>query len=140
VAEFVLPGGKRGNAGGGRPRDVIREAYLDPLSTQGVLFIRELVEGKVRVRLPQVCEHCGKEPTGKGRNLRDDILQLLPSTEVRLRAIDIASRYGLGGRDEITVVSPDVVDRLACQASAIAQICPPDMADALVRRLEEVWS
>ena len=39
--------------------------------------------------------------------------RLAPAVDARLRAIDIANRYGLGGRDEITVVSADVQQRLA---------------------------
>jgi hypothetical protein len=35
-AGALLPGGKRRNAGGGRPRDVIREAYLKLLTDKGV--------------------------------------------------------------------------------------------------------
>jgi len=108
----LLPGGKRGNAGGGRPRDAIREAYVNVLTEHGVAFIRDVVEGRVVTPLPEGCEHCGHEPTN-GSVVETHALRMAPSVDARLRAIDIANRYGLGGRDEITVVSADVQQRLA---------------------------
>ncbi len=40
----------------------------------------------------------------------------------------------------IEVVSKDVQDRLGAQADAIAEICSPEVAAALIARLRDVWS
>lgn len=44
-------------------------------------------------------------------------------------------------RDKLTIetVSPDVQNRLARQADAILELCPPEMASQLANRLREIW-
>lgn len=45
-------------------------------------------------------------------------------------------------RERLTIetVSPDVQNRLARQADAIMELCPPEIAAQLANRLREIWS
>jgi len=57
----------------------------------------------------------------------------------RLRAIDLLAKYGLGTKEEITLVSEDVRTRLERQVSLIASR-PTWTREDLLTELEAVWT
>ena len=57
----------------------------------------------------------------------------------RLRAIDLLAKYGLGTKEEITLVSEDVRTRLERQVSLIASR-PTWTREDLLTELEGVWT
>ncbi|MHB1097809.1 MAG: PI-PLC domain-containing protein [Gemmatimonadaceae bacterium] len=76
------------------------------------------------------CPKCG--------HLEPERLTLPMDPADRLRAIDTLAKYGLGTRDELEVVSPDVQARLSAQAKLIASRKTWD-AKALLSALDGVW-
>lgn len=96
----LLAGGVPGNAGGGRPRNAIRDRLASIVDEDGVDFIRGVVRGEVVTRLVQKCEHCGKEPT---KQTAEELLKSVPAVTDRVAAFDKAARYGIGTTKEITV-------------------------------------
>jgi hypothetical protein len=61
------------------------------------------------------------------------------SPKDRISAIDLAAKYGLGTKDEISIVSADVVARLERQAARFVSELTPDALEVVRRIVDEVW-
>ena len=55
----------------------------------------------------------------------------------KLRALDLAGRYGLGPAQGIQL--DDVRDRLSKTLLILQRTLPPEFADAIMAQIEEVW-
>ena len=84
----LLPGGRRGNKGGGRPREAIREEFRQILTDKGLAKLREIMDAP-RCYV-QTCE-CGRESLIKPPTTDDTVL----------RALDLGAKYGVGTRQEV---------------------------------------
>jgi hypothetical protein len=148
----LLSGGKLGNKGGiGRPPSELR-ARLVGTFAQRVGVIESIADGapvKV-VEVPLLtllqyatCPRCGDALTPTV-SVADAVMTQIRVTESaspgdRLKALDLAGKYGLGVKEEITVTSPDVVTRLQRQVSVILSRETWSAAD-LLTALDEVWT
>jgi hypothetical protein len=56
----------------------------------------------------------------------------------RIRAVDVIAKYGLGAASEVTV--DQVRERLAQTVALVREALPAEMADPLLRRMQEVWA
>lgn len=137
--------------GAGRPPSVIRERLRGTFSER-IAIIEEIADGKPvqHAQLPLaaiiphvICANCGesqiaaKEP--KDLLLLTFDVQMSASPRDRLAAIDMTAKYGLGEKNEVTLVHPEVQERLARQAQIIASQ-PTWESNALMDRLSaEVW-
>ena len=130
--------GTKGNKGGGRPRDAIKQAYVELLSEHGVALLRNILTGKVTVPLERKCEHCGKKPT-RPRPDPAELLELVPDLNTRLRALGEANRYGLGGREELTLVHPEVTTRVQATLRLIASRPSWDSEELINELGASVW-
>lgn len=146
-------GGNPGNRGGSGPppsalRDRLRGAMADRIPV-----IEQIADGEAMVRKEfRVIDvlrhvHCPKCGGGLAMNVTDAIEAMSitvlgktsPSSRDRISAIDLAAKYGLGTKDEISVVSADVQSRLEAQAARFVAELGPD-ALAIVKRItDEVW-
>lgn len=57
----------------------------------------------------------------------------------RIKALDLAAKYGLGTKDEVTLISPDVRARVEAQVALIATRTTWSTAD-LFSELDKIWS
>ena len=92
------------NKGGpGRPRDIHRDKLVKLCTSTGIKWLRELLAAPRE--LVVTCE-CGKSQTVENPPAQD---------KVRLQAIDIAHKYGIGTYKEVeetrtvTLVAPDAL-------------------------------
>ncbi len=56
----------------------------------------------------------------------------------RIRAVDVLAKYGLGAATELTV--DQVRERLARTVALVRETLPPEQADPLLHRMQEVWT
>jgi hypothetical protein len=114
------------NAGGtGRPPDEVRRAYRELGATKGFNLVDSVLDGNVRVRFYGMCPGCKKDwplPEGDALDkLVDEVGEAVrASVDQQLKANEQALKYGLGTKDETTIVSADVTDRLKRQVEVIA--------------------
>jgi hypothetical protein len=132
----IYSGGVPGNAGGGRPKDIVRDKLANLAEGKGFRFLDELMEGKVRFRLVGKCGECGHEgepnTTAEADALWDEIKA---SIDHRLKANDQILRYGVGTKDEVmTPASAEVQARLQATVNLISAKAPQ-----LLDELEAVW-
>jgi hypothetical protein len=57
----------------------------------------------------------------------------------RIKALDLAGKYGLGTKDEVTLITPEVRSRVESTVTLIASRPQWDSAD-LLKQLDAVWS
>lgn len=132
-----LPGNTPGT---GRPPDAIRAQMRELGAAKGIPFLEDVLDGKIAFTLVGTCSHCGKESTpGSSDWLKGLTDQIRASVDQRLKANEQAFKYGLGTKEEITVVSEDVRSRIQAQAQLIASR-PSWPRDELLAQLSEVWS
>lgn len=104
---------------------------------------------KMEVPLLSIMQHVRCPTCGEGmKTISKDIVEIMSITIVvkasasprdRLSAIDLAAKYGLGTREEINLISPDVIARLDHQAARFVAELSPD-ALAIVKQItDEVW-
>lgn len=126
-------GGKPGRSG--RPPNKLRELLRGTLD-DGVSLVHDVILGRATITFSAVCEHCGK--TSKGPTKLDDVLALAPTIENRLRAVDIAAKYGLGERSEF---SEDVVVENVDKMLAAAEALMSDVDyKAFCRHADTIWN
>ena len=126
--------------GPGRPPEAIRAAMRELGASKGVPFLSDVLDGKISYTLVGVCSECGKESRPSEqlwmRALADKIQA---SVDQRLKANEQAFKYGLGTKDEVSVVSPEVQSRVAQTVAAVTELLPADLAEPLLERLSDVW-
>lgn len=127
-------------AGPGRPPDTIRAAMRDLGATKGLPFLDDVLDGRIAVTLVGTCAQCGSESQPDIEWMKDLTKQVRASVDQRLKALEQAWKYGLGTKDEITVVSPEVMDRLTRQAAVLVEELDAPTAERVFARLtSEVW-
>lgn len=146
-------GGKPGNAGGsGRPPSELR-ARLRGAMADRIPVIEDIADGQVmqRKEFPVISVlhhvHCPKCGGDLHMNCTDAIEQMSitvvgkvsASPKDRLTAIDLAAKYGLGTKDELSIVSPDVLSRLEQQAARFVSELTPEALEVVRRIVDEVW-
>lgn len=136
----IYQGGVPGNAGGGRPKDVVREKLAELAKGKGFRFLDELMDGKARFRLVGTCEKCGHEATEPLNKSEMDAMwdEIKATIDHRLKANDQILKYGLGQKDEMTVVSPEIIGNLQAQVAIIGSK-PVWDSQELLDQLSEVW-
>lgn len=133
-----LPGNTPGT---GRPRDEVRQSLLELATGKGVPFLDNLLDGRVRIRLVQICEHCGKK--AKNAHTPAEIEEVINSVRVsidqRLKGLDQTLRYGLGTKDELDIRShPDVQKFIAVHAQATREIAGDEAYKRISERIQEL--
>ncbi len=134
------------NRGGtGRPKDEVREKLIDISQGKGIEFLTDLMEGKVSVRLVGKCEHCqAKSGLSSGDTASDEAKVLLhnvrASVDQRLKALDIALKYGNAKDDEIDDITkhPDVKRFLAAFHTALAEKASQKVGASVRQRVDEI--
>lgn len=122
-------GGTPGNKGGpGRPPGVIRDKFRQLLATNGIKHVEEVLAGTVI--LAGKCEKCGHKPD---RNLR-----LESRISDRSQVVEFLARYGIGVRDQLDIISPEVRMRIQQTISLIASRSKWE-SEELLKALDEVW-
>lgn len=115
IAKRPQPHGGALNVGGtpgnngGRPASVLRERF------------RGILEDKLHI--------VAKIADGKFKAYPSD----------RLRAVELAAKYSIGEKSELTLVSPEIVARLEHQAQIIASQPNWDSETLLAKLTEDVW-
>lgn len=143
----IKTGGNPGNKGSpGRPPSHLRARLRDAAEGR-VEVLEEIADGMVKIPIVGVCEHCGKTSSAEKMGL-PEILKAVASPAERRAAIETMLRYGIGTQDEISLVSPEVREKIAQTIATIREELPriiqnqPDPAAAaeqLVARLGTVW-
>jgi hypothetical protein len=138
----IRQGGNPGNVGGtGRPKDELREKFIGLAVGKGVPFLDRLLDGKIRIRLVHVCEHCGKKATEPRSDveLEELVNGIRASVDQRLKALDPCLRYGLGTKDELDIRShPDVQKFIAVHARATREIAGDETYHRIAERVQEL--
>jgi hypothetical protein len=149
----IKQGGNPGNAGGsGRPPSALRDRLRGAMETR-IPIIEQIADGEpiVRTEIPVIsvlrhvlCPKCG----GPLQMTERDPLMAMSITIIgkvsaspkdRISAIDLAAKYGLGVKDEISIVSADVVARLERQAARFVSELTPEALNVVRRIVDEVW-
>ncbi len=148
---MLRSGGYNGGAGG-RPRNQLRDQFAGNAAeiAPAVLAIGrgELVK-QTRVRLLDVlryaeCPSCGDRLKAAAETKVSDVATITfeaqesPSPADRVKAFDVFAKYGIGVKDELTVVSPDIRSRVERTVQLIASQ-PTWEADALLAALDPIW-
>lgn len=127
-------------AGTGRPPEAIRAAMRELGAAKGVPFLSDILDGKIPVQLIGICNQCKAEQKMDDSWARELLDKVGTSIDHRLKANEQALKYGLGTKEEITVVSAEVKSRLARQIQVITASLDADSAASLLAQLDEVWS
>lgn len=146
-------GGRENGLKGGRPPSELRKRLVGALAER-VEIAEAIADGapvkRATIPLASVlrfatCPSCG-EKLKKLAEVRDENVPLIsleglesagPSD--RIKALDLMAKYGLGTKDEVSVVSPDVRLRLERTVQLIAQQESWTSED-LLARLDAIWS
>ena len=105
----LLPGGVVGHVGaGGRPPKELREDFRD-IAERGLDVLEGYVQGKVSVKMVGACEKCGHEHEDYELLPTDLLLLSSPKDADRLKALDIAAKYG--GVDKLALTPEEQPDR-----------------------------
>lgn len=125
----IKTGGNPGNRGGtGRPPHAIRDDWRGLLDAHGTGFLKQILQGAVTLR--QKCESCGHEPKRK--------VKVATSVDQGLTAIATLARFGIGTKDELTTISPEVRMRVHQTVALIASRAKWD-SEELLKALDELW-
>jgi hypothetical protein len=89
----------------------------------------------------------GRPPNALRDAMRGDLDKLLPQLWAKYEAKEIdalelanfLAKYGLGTKDELSVVSSDVQARVAQTVQVVSELLPAEYAEPLLARLSEVW-
>lgn len=144
-----------GTVSPGRPPNSVR-ALLAFEAIEGVPVLREILRGepvkRAAIPLSAVLKHATcPECHGKLQRKADDPTGSTPAQLVtlegiesatpgdRVRAFDAFAKYGIGTKDEVTVISPDVRARVERTVQLIAQQ-ETWSSEELLRRLDPIWS
>lgn len=152
---FLIAGGGNGppKGEGGRPPSYLRDRLRGTLAER-IPLIEQIADGRPikEAEIPLVnvlryaeCPKCG----GDLKKLTevsdaDTVLITLRGRESatpndRIKALDLAAKYGLGTKDEVTLISPDVRARVEATVALIATR-PTWNSPDLLTELDRVWS
>ena len=141
-----LPGNTPGT---GRPPNELRERMRGDLA-ETLPVALEIVRGKPmqQIEMPLLallkharCPRCeGRlKPIGETPELVTIGVRVSAKPRDRLSGLEFLARYGLGTKDEITMVSPDVVDRIRRTVQLIGSRKSWKSSEELLDHLEEIW-
>lgn len=149
----LVPGAGGGpQPGSGRPPSELRRRLVGSL-TERVTIAEAMADGKAmkeaHIPLHVVLKHAtcpvcagALEKLAEVTDADLAVVKLRGHESVtpgdRLRALDLMAKYGLGTKDEVTVVSPDVRARVERTVQLIGQQPTWDSA-ALLDRLDAIW-
>lgn len=122
---------KRGgvNPGSGRPPNLIRDSWRGLLDAKGTGFLEKVLSGVVP--MVEECPKCGHKPRKK--------IRLEASIDHGLNAVSTLARFGIGTRDELNVISPEVRMRVQATIALISSRSEWD-TEELLRELDKIWS
>ena len=142
-------GGRANGLLGGRPPSILRERLAGTLADR-IPVIESIADGTpvknvevlVNDLLPYAaCPNCG-EPMEASDAAKSALITIQAKESAspgdRIRALDLAAKYGLGTKDEVTLVSPDVRARLEATVGLVASQTQWN-TDELLARLDAVW-
>lgn len=125
----IKQGGNPGNKGGpGRPPHALRDTYRALLSTHGQQHLETVFGKATPVRF--TCVKCGHE-----HKSGFELHQLLGE---RTRLFEILNRYGVGTKDELNVISPEVRMRVQQTVAIISSRSTWNTVE-LLAELDQVW-
>lgn len=146
-------GGRENGLKGGRPPSELRDRLRGTLQER-VPIIEQIADGvpvkNADIPLAAVLKHAtcplcdGKLRLLETTKPEDVLLISLRGKESaspgdRIKALDLAAKYGLGTKEEITLVSPDVRARVESTVALISTRPTWDAVD-LLAELDKVWS
>lgn len=124
----ALRNGGTNKGGPGRPPNAIRDDFRELLATGGKRHLAQVLNGVVP--LAAECEKCGHRPK---RNLKIE-----STIRDRSQVVEILARFGIGTKDEINLISPEVRMRVQQTLAVIASRAKWD-SEELLAALDEVW-
>lgn len=148
----LLVGGNPGNKGGqGAVPSELRRRLVGSFADR-VGVIEQVADGvpirRVRVSLAEVlrfavCPKCGEElekTASDPASMIEFEATESASARDRLAALDLAAKYGLGVKDELTVTSLDVQSRLGRLVDGLVRLLPPEFLAPVRQLMDEVWN
>lgn len=150
----LIPGAGGGpQPGSGRPPSVLRDRLRGALEAR-VPIIEQIADGtpikRADIPLASVLRYA-KCPSCNGKleklaTLTDADLVFVSlegkesaSPSDRVKALDLAAKYGLGAKEEVTLVSPDVRARVEATVALILTRTEWS-SETLLAELDKVWS
>lgn len=124
----IYRGGVPGNKGGGRPPHAIRDNFRALLDGDGTKLLKRVLSGTVP--LQEECEKCGHKPKKK--------LRVEAVVGDGLKSVEILARFGVGTKDELTTISPEVRMRVQ-QTVALIASRSDWKSDELLTALDPIW-
>lgn len=131
----LLPGAGGGpQPGAGRPPDAIRARLREIAQGKGLPFLDALLEGRLPpISLLGKCDACAHE-----QQISQEWVELLmdriqTSTDQRLKASDIALKYGLQAK-ELVIASDSAAAFFDCVHTAIVELGGSELADRVKAR------
>ena len=150
---LVVGAGGGPQPGAGRPPSILRERLKGALEAR-VPIIEQIADGSP-IKLADIplatvlkyatCPKCeGAFKLLDSVKPEDAILVTLRGRESaspsdRIKALDLAAKYGLGTKDEVTLISPDVRARVEATVQLITTRATWE-ANVLLAELDKVWS
>lgn len=113
----------------GRPPSAIRMRLREILDN-GTEVIEGFVQGRVPLKLIGVCDKCGHEHPGELLTKEDLLLLSLPKGSDRLKALELAGRFGIEDKVDESFV-------LEVVAEVTAVLKPEPNGDELLRQIFE---
>ena len=150
---LVVGAGGGPQPGSGRPPSILRERLKGALEAR-VPIIEQIADGTpikvAEIPLATVLKYatCPKCNSGLEKlaalKAEDAVFITLRGKESaspsdRIRALDLAAKYGLGTKDEVTLISPDVRARVEATVQLITTR-PSWDSESLLAELDKVWS
>jgi hypothetical protein len=108
-------------------------------ATKGLALLDGVLDGVVSVGIVGKCQHCGEVGEVDAEYMKDLAESVKLSVDHRLKANEQALKYGLGTKNELSVVSPEVIERLQKQVVLIAGRETWGAAE-LLEALDAVWN
>lgn len=124
----ALRNGGTNRGGPGRPAHAIRDNFRALLDTEGTKLLRQVLSGTVPIQ--EECPKCGHKPKQK-RKLEAAIGE-------GLNAVQILARFGIGTKDELTTIAPEVRMRVQQTVALISSRAKWDAAE-LLDELDKIW-
>lgn len=126
-------------AGPGRPRDEVRALYRELGATKGLAVVDKALTGAIRVSFVGECPECKHVgPLPDGHALQSIVDQIGSTVDQQLKANEQALKYGLGTKDETTVVNSEEAQRFAAAyRDALYRNVAPKVAERILTEITE---
>lgn len=124
----ALRRGGTNRGGTGRPPHVIRDHFRELLAAQGTKHLAEVLAGVVHFR--GKCEKCSHVQTRKINHASE--------SGERTRVVEVLARFGIGTKDELNLISPEVRTRVQETVALIASRADWKSTE-LLEALDVIW-